>query len=202
MSDLPNGFVTAVDLSNIPVNPEQYWHDPVYYDTSNVQAILNENNIIITGALHLYGEFNAQKTFYEDTLGVPLAKKVWIEGNDLLVEHMCNHDNYGQCTHYHATLMDYDDVDINIYTIDTLAETKQIDLSPCDVWYVGITCNTNALMGASKNIQYAKAIFIHVNYDLDGVCFYDLEKLDAMMEKLGFKRVLLNKLHAMYIRSA
>ena len=76
-------------------------------------------------------------------------------------------------------------------TIDTFFERNNLDASKYDFWNFDIQgAELMALKGATKSIQYAKAIYLEVNEkELYKNCGL-IEEIDAFLAQYNFKRVL------------
>jgi hypothetical protein len=78
-------------------------------------------------------------------------------------------------------------------TIDTFFERNSLDASKCTFWNFDIQgAELLALKGATKYIQYAKAIYLEVNVkELYKGCGL-IGEIDLFLERYKFKRVLTN----------
>lgn len=93
----------------------------------------------------------------------------------------------------HPNVKYIDKLKLKSITIDTFFERNNIDSSKYDFWNFDIQgAELMALKGATKNIKYAKAIYLEVNekelYENCGL----INEIDDFLLKLNFRRVLTN----------
>lgn len=86
-----------------------------------------------------------------------------------------------------------DRIPVRSITIDTFFERNHIDPSKYNFWNFDIQgAELAALKGATKSIQYAKAIYLEVNEkELYKNCGL-IGEIDAFLEEHHFRRVLTN----------
>ena len=113
---------------------------------------------------------------------------------------------FGTHTHEHPGIIFIEKVQQKSITIDTFFERNGIDASKHNFWNFDIQgAELMALKGATKAIQYAKAIYLEVN---ESELYKDcglLVDVDSFLAEHGFRRVLKNMTHhgwgdALYIR--
>lgn len=188
---------------------------------TDINTILQRNNIQCTGALHI-GAHDCEELPFYSLIGILAKDVIWI---DAIRGKVKEAKEYGIPNVYTAVITDQDDTDIRfnisnnvesssifefgthadehpsvVYvgsfkaktiTIDTFFERNGLDGSKCTFWNFDIQgAELLALKGATKNIQYAKAIYLEVNetevYKGCGL----IEEIDSFLSTYNFNRVL------------
>lgn len=91
----------------------------------------------------------------------------------------------------HPNVFYIDKINLKSITIDTFFERNNIDASKFNFWNLDIQgAELMALKGATKSIQYAKALYLEVNekelYENCGL----INDIDTFLSQYNFKRVL------------
>jgi FkbM family methyltransferase len=99
--------------------------------------------------------------------------------------------DFGTHSQEHPQVVFVDKVKVKTVTVDTFFERNNIDGSKCNFWNFDIQgAELMALKGASKSIQFSKAIYLEVNVkELYKGCGL-IEEVDNFLAKHGFKRVI------------
>jgi FkbM family methyltransferase len=188
---------------------------------TDINTILQLNNIQCTGALHI-GAHDCEELPFYSLIGILAKDVIWI---DAIPGKVKEAKEYGIPNVYHGVITDEDDTDIRfnisnnvesssifefgthadehpsvVYvgslkaktiTIDTFFERNGLDPSKCTFWNFDIQgAELLALKGATKCIQYAKAIYLEVNQkELYKGCGL-IEDIDSFLSTYNFNRVL------------
>jgi FkbM family methyltransferase len=93
----------------------------------------------------------------------------------------------------HPEVVYVDKIHLKSITVDSFFERNNIDASKYNFWNFDIQgAELMALKGATKSIQYAKAIYLEVNEtELYKNCGL-ITEIDAFLSQYNFKRVLTN----------
>ncbi len=91
----------------------------------------------------------------------------------------------------HPNVFYIDKINLKSITIDTFFERNNIDASKFNFWNIDIQgAELMSLKGATKSIQYAKALYLEVNekelYENCGL----INDIDTFLSQYNFKRVL------------
>jgi FkbM family methyltransferase len=100
---------------------------------------------------------------------------------------------FGTHSEEHPWVFYVDKINHKSITIDTFFERNNIDASKYNFWNFDIQgAELMALKGATKSIQYAKAIYLEVNEkELYKNCGL-ITEIDSFLLKYNFKRILTN----------
>ncbi len=100
---------------------------------------------------------------------------------------------FGTHSQEHPYVVYIDKINLKSITIDTFFERNHIDASKFNFWNFDIQgAEFMALKGATRSIQYAKAIYLEVNVkELYKNCGL-ITEIDTFLEQYKFKRVLTN----------
>jgi FkbM family methyltransferase len=100
---------------------------------------------------------------------------------------------FGTHSQEHPDVVYIDKINLKSITIDTFFERNHIDASKFNFWNFDIQgAEFMALKGATRSIQYAKAIYLEVNVkELYKNCGL-ITEIDTFLEQYKFKRVLTN----------
>jgi FkbM family methyltransferase len=100
---------------------------------------------------------------------------------------------FGTHSQEHPDVVYIDKINLKSITIDTFFERNVIDASKFNFWNFDIQgAEFMALKGATRSIQYAKAIYLEVNVkELYKNCGL-ITEIDTFLEQYKFKRVLTN----------
>jgi FkbM family methyltransferase len=100
---------------------------------------------------------------------------------------------FGTHSQEHPSVVYIDKINLKSITIDTFFERNHIDASKFNFWNFDIQgAEFMALKGATRSIQYAKAIYLEVNVkELYKNCGL-ITEIDTFLEQYKFKRVLTN----------
>ena len=98
---------------------------------------------------------------------------------------------FGTHSQEHPQVVFVDKVKVKTVTVDTFFERNNIDGSKCNFWNFDIQgAELMALKGASKSIQFAKAIYLEVNVkELYKGCGM-IDDVDKFLAQYNFKRVI------------
>jgi FkbM family methyltransferase len=93
----------------------------------------------------------------------------------------------------HPTIVFVDKINAKSITIDTFFERNNIDASKYDFWNFDIQgAELMALKGATKSIQYAKALYLEVNENELYINCGRMKEIDEFLLNYNFKRVITN----------
>jgi FkbM family methyltransferase len=100
---------------------------------------------------------------------------------------------FGTHSQEHPSVVYIDKINLKSITIDTFFERNNIDASKFNFWNFDIQgAEFMALKGATRSIQYAKAIYLEVNVkELYKNCGL-ITEIDTFLEQYKFKRVITN----------
>jgi len=100
---------------------------------------------------------------------------------------------FGTHSQEHPDVVYIDKINLKSITIDTFFERNNIDASKFNFWNFDIQgAEFMALKGATRSIQYAKAIYLEVNVkELYKNCGL-ITEIDTFLEQYKFKRVITN----------
>lgn len=100
---------------------------------------------------------------------------------------------FGTHSQEHPSVVYIDKINLKSITIDTFFERNHIDASKFNFWNFDIQgAEFMALKGATRSIQYAKAIYLEVNVkELYKNCGL-ITEIDTFLEQYNFKRVITN----------
>ena len=103
---------------------------------------------------------------------------------------------FGTHSQEHPHVQYVDEIKLKSITIDSFFERNKLDASKYEFWNFDIQgAELMALRGATKSIQYAKAIYLEVNVnELYKNCAL-IDEIDAFLAQYNFKRVLTNMTH-------
>ena len=101
--------------------------------------------------------------------------------------------DFGTHSEEHPHVVYIDKILKKSITVDTFFERNNLDASNYNFWNFDIQgAELSALKGATKSIQYAKALYLEVNEkELYKNCAL-IEEIDAFLANYNFKRILTN----------
>ena len=128
---------------------------------------------------------NVYNAVITDTDDVPVAFNVSNNGQSSSVLELGTHLTEHPWVHYVGKIYQ------KTITIDTFFERNNLDASKYQFWNFDIQgAELMALKGATKSIQYAKAIYLEVNVkELYKNCAL-IDEIDLFLSQYNFKRVL------------